>query len=101
MDYLRGQPRISSALARVTAAVCGVILNLSLWFGLHVLFGQVERLAGPVPVWWPQWQTFDGAAAVLSIVAAVSLLRLHLGMTKTLAICATLGILWRTITVTA
>ncbi len=101
MDYLRGQPRISSALARVTAAVCGVILNLSLWFGLHVLFGQVERLAGPVHVWWPQLPTFDGAAAVLSVIAALALLRLHLGIAKTLAICATLGILWRTMMVTA
>jgi chromate transporter len=44
IDYLRAMPRLSGALAAITAAVVVVILNLSLWFGLHVLFRQVERI---------------------------------------------------------
>ena len=44
IDAIGKRPRLSGALAAITAAVVGVILNLSLWFGLHVLFGKVERL---------------------------------------------------------
>ena len=96
LEYLQSQPRIASALARVTAAVCGVILNLSVWFGLNFLFGRVERLQSQFPIWWPDWFSFDVAAAALSAAAALALLRFHFGMAKTLALSAALGIVWRT-----
>ena len=99
LEYLQNQPRIASALARVTAAVCGVILNLSVWFGLNFLFSHVVRLQGPLPMWWPDWHSFDVAAAALSALAGVALLRFHFGLAKTLALCAALGIIWRTIVV--
>lgn len=38
IEKLRGNQSLSTALSTVTAAVVGVILNLALWFGLHVLF---------------------------------------------------------------
>lgn len=95
VEYLQGNAQISQALAKITAAVVGVILNLSLWFGLHVLFGDVQRLQGLVPMWWPTLSGFDGAALVLAIVAGFALLRFHLGMVKTLALSATLGIVWK------
>lgn len=99
LEYLVSQPRIASALGRVTAAVCGVILNLTVWFALHFWFSQVERLQGPVPIWVPIWHYLDVAAAALSTFAAIVLLRFHWGLAKTLAFCATLGIIWRTIVV--
>ena len=99
LEYLQNQPRIASALARVTAAVCGVILNLSVWFALNFLFGHVERLPGPLPVWWPDWHSFDLAAAGLSALAAIALLRFHFGLAKTLALSAAIGIVWRTMMV--
>ena len=40
IEAIGKRPRLSGALAAITAAVVGVILNLSLWFGLHVLFGR-------------------------------------------------------------
>ena len=43
VERLSANPRLAGALAGVTAAVVGVILNLSLWFALHVLFGNVDR----------------------------------------------------------
>ena len=47
IERLRANRRLSGALAAITAAVVGVILNLSVWFALHVLFGEVrERHAG-------------------------------------------------------
>ncbi len=45
VEQLRGNRRLSGALAAITAAVVGVILNLSVWFALHVLFGQVDGSA--------------------------------------------------------
>ena len=47
VEQLRANRRLSGALAAITAAVVGVILNLTVWFALHVLFGQVtEKHAG-------------------------------------------------------
>ena len=43
VEQLRGNRHLSGALAAITAAVVGVILNLTVWFALHVLFGQVDE----------------------------------------------------------
>src|SRR6056300_1261278 len=52
IERLSALPRLSAALQAITAAVVGVILSLSLWFGLHVLFAQVTPTRfGPVPEW--------------------------------------------------
>ena len=49
IERLNAEPRLKSALAAVTAAVVGVILNLTVWFALHVLFATVsEHNVGPV-----------------------------------------------------
>ena len=59
IEPLRANRRLSGALAAITAAVVGVILNLSVWFALHVLFGQVtERHSG-----WLRWYAFDPLGA--------------------------------------
>src|ERR1700675_4088649 len=42
IERLSTSPRLPGAFAGVPAAVVGVILNLSLWFGLHVLFSRVD-----------------------------------------------------------
>jgi chromate transporter len=91
--YVQSLPRVASALSRISSAVVGVILNLALWFGLHVLFSGVMRLAGPVPVWWPDLASFDGAAFILSIISGIALLHYKIGIPKTLAIAATLGVI--------
>src|SRR5258708_11017780 len=58
IEPLRANRRLSGALAAITAAVVGVILNLSVWFALHVLFGHVtERHAG-----WLLWYAVDPLA---------------------------------------
>jgi chromate transporter len=95
IEAIARRPRLSGALAAITAAVVGVILNLSLWFGLHVLFGGVERLDGWFRPWLPDWAGFDAASFVLSLVAAAALLRLHLGIIWTLALSAGLGLAWK------
>jgi chromate transporter len=95
ISYLSQRPRFAKALASITAAVVGIILNLSLWFGLHVVFARVERLPGPVPVWWPELSGFDPAATGLAIAAALALLWAKLGIPKTLALAAAAGLMWK------
>ena len=99
IDAIGKRPRLAGALAAITAAVVGVILNLSVWFGLHVLFGKVERFDGGwFKPWNPDWAHLDWFALGLSLVAALALLRFHLGIIKTLLLCAALGAVWRLLT---
>ena len=95
IDAIGRRPRLSGALSAITAAVVDVILNLSLWFGLHVLFGHLERLSGWFRLWVPDWGQLDLFSLGLSILAAFALLRFHLGIIGTLALSAVLGAAWR------
>jgi chromate transporter len=95
IEAIGRRPRLSGALSAITAAVVGVILNLSLWFGLHVLFGTVERLPGWFRPWVPDWGNLDWFSLGLSALAAMVLLRFHVGIIRTLALCAALGAAWR------
>ncbi|WP_193141044.1 chromate efflux transporter [Meridianimarinicoccus sp. MJW13] len=93
IDWLAHQPRLSGALSAITAAVVGVILNLSVWFALHVLFGQVTEVRfGPVTLLRPDWASFDTPAAALGLIAALCLLRLHWPLPRVLAVSAGLGL---------
>ncbi len=92
IDRLQHMPRVSGALAAITAAVVGVIANLSIWFGLHVLFGALDKVqAGPVHTIWPQWATIDLTALGLFMLAFVLLVVLCRSVLLTLAVCAALG----------
>jgi chromate transporter len=96
IEALRQSRPLRAALAAITAAVVGVILNLSLWFGLHVVFARVaERQLGPLRLLVPQLASIDLAAAALVALALLALFRFKLGVPKTLAACAALGMLWR------
>jgi chromate transporter len=75
---LTAMPRLSGALAAITAAVVGVIANLSLWFALHVVFGRIEPVeVGPAQLMVPDLSSLDLTALVIGVGAAVALLRLH------------------------
>ena len=92
IERLAHMPRLSGALAAITAAVVGVIANLALWFGLHVLFTRLSKInAGPISMSWPEWASLDLIALGLFILSAVMLLKLHAGLLKTLTLCALLG----------
>lgn len=98
IEYLRGNKTLSSALSSITAAVVGVILNLAVWFGLHVIFGVVgEQQVGPLRLYIPEWGTLDLAALVLTVVSFIALFRFKLGMLPTLALSAGLGLVYRLI----
>ncbi len=92
IDRLTHMPRLSGALAAITAAVVGVIANLSLWFALHVLFATVPEVqAGPLHVALPDWSSFRPLALALAVLAGVLLLRLHWPLLAVLAISAGLS----------
>jgi len=96
VEQLRANQRLSGALAAITAAVVGVILNLTVWFALHVLFGEVREVrTGPL-----RWYAFDPLAldlktAALAAVAAVLAFRFHRGLVELVVVMAGLGIVVR------
>jgi chromate transporter len=95
VERLGASSKLAGALSAVTAAVVGVILNLSLWFALHVVFATVEPVwHGPLRLWQPDVATLDVKAVVLSALAALLLLRLKLGIAATLAISAGAALAW-------
>ena len=96
VESLRANQRLSGALAAVTAAVVGVILNLTIWFALHVLFSRVvEMRYGPLRAYVPDLATLDWKAGMLAVIAAMLMLRMHRGLVETVAVMAALGILLR------
>jgi chromate transporter len=96
MERLRENRFIAGALASVTAAVVGVIANLALWFGLHVLFADVGELAfGPLGLPVPNLSTFDLAAALIACSAAIALLRFHISVVPLLVAAAFAGAVMR------
>ncbi|MBN9449034.1 MAG: chromate efflux transporter [Bosea sp.] len=96
VEALRGNRVLSASLTAITAAVVGVIMNLALWFGLHVLFGTVKPVSfGPLVPDLPVFSTLDWRAALLAAGAMLAMLRFKLGMMTVLAGCALAGIALR------
>ncbi len=93
MERLRQNRALSAALSAVTAAVVGVILNLAIWFAIHVVWREVARVeAGPLSLELPVIASVDWAAAILSALALLAVFRLKLGMATVLGGAAALGV---------
>jgi chromate transporter len=89
IDRLTHMPRLSGALAAITAAVVGVIANLSLWFALHVLFASLpEVTVGPFHLMLPDPATLRPVPALIAAFAAYTLLWRHWPLLAVLAISA-------------
>jgi chromate transporter len=95
IERLSTSPKLAGALGGVTAAVVGVILNLSLWFGLNVLFGRVEaQWHGPLRIWHADIASLNVEALLLALFAAALLLWLRAGIAGTLALTAGAALAW-------
>lgn len=93
IERIASMPRLKSALSAITAAVTGVILNLSVWFALHVIFKTVpEAKIGPLHFSYPELSSIDWTAAILAALAALMLFKLHIGMIRVLAVSAALAL---------
>jgi chromate transporter len=93
VEALRGARALSASLSAVTAAVVGVILNLAVWFGLHVVFRQLQPwheygFSLDVPV----LTSIDPFATIVAIAAALALFRFKIGVIATLVGCSLAGV---------
>jgi chromate transporter len=94
IERLRRQQALSAALATVTAAVVGVILNLAIWFALHALFRDVRTWSAhgvSLPI--PQPGSVDVPAVVIAAGAMLAMLRFRAPMLPVLGACAAAGLL--------
>ena len=95
IEKLRGKKSLNCILSAITAAVVGVIANLTLWFALHVIFKEVDtNIVAGLMLWIPKLSSFVPESALLAIGAGVALLRYKVGMPQVLAVCAFVGILY-------
>ncbi|AOW11537.1 chromate transporter [Hydrogenophaga crassostreae] len=83
VESTHGQLGFTAPLTAITAAVVGVILNLALFFGYHV--------------WWPQGfaGSIDWVSVVISLGAAVALMRYQRKVIHVIAVCALVGLAYR------
>ena len=96
VERLNAEPRLRSALAAVTSAVVGVILNLTVWFAVHVLFASVgERFAGPLRLLIPDLPRFHGPRRRCSRASpSYYFSYAPPGVVTTLGICGALALAW-------
>lgn len=93
IDRLARKQSLRGALSGITAAVVGVILNLSLWFAMHVFFGTVEtQTLGPIAPSIPDFATLNPALPALTAICAVMAFRFHWGIGRILMLSASLGL---------
>ena len=94
IEWLSGQPRLQAALKGITAAVVGVIANLSLWFAVQVFFNQVT--VGPFNVISPILSSINVTAVVVATFAAMLLLIAKQPLWRVLILCAwaSFGLEW-------
>jgi chromate transporter len=96
VERLRTNRALAAALAGVTAAVVGVILNLALWFALHFMFAEVDDASlGPISLERPRLDSLDMLALILSIGALVATFRFRVGVVGLLAGAAAAGLVLR------
>jgi len=96
IETLRGNKGLAGALSAITAAVVGVILNLSIWFGLHTLFRQTTPIRSfGLSFDMPVWSSLDVAAFVLAAAAATAMFRFNVGMVWVLAGSCAAGVAMR------
>ncbi len=92
VERVRRNRALSAALTAITAAVVGVVLNLTIWFAIHVLFAKVDLLQwNGIKLLLPDPATLSWASALLAVASIVALLRWKIGMIPTLAGAAVLG----------
>ena len=96
IEHLRGHKLLNSALSAVTAAVVGVVLNLAVWFSLHVIFDQVrETQHWGMRFYIPSLATLNPDALLIAVGACVALFRFHQNMLVVLGVSAVIGLVYR------
>jgi len=93
VERINADERLRGALSFVTAAVVGVVLNLAVWFAMHVVFARVERVAiGPLAIDLPVAASFDARVLGLVALSAALMFGLKQGIGRTLLLSALAGL---------
>lgn len=93
IESLRSNKALSAALSAITAAIVGVIMNLAVWFALHVLFSQTYPIHGfGISFDAPVLSSLNIASFVLTLGAMIAVFRFKVGMLTVLAACSVLGL---------
>jgi chromate transporter len=97
IEALRGNRELTAALSAITAAVVGVIANLAVWFALHVVFGKVDEILGPLGTRWfvPDLASVEFAALIIAAGAMIAMLRFHVSLARVLLVSAAVGVAQR------
>jgi chromate transporter len=96
VERLRRNRSLSAALTAITAAVVGVVLNLAIWFAIHVLFARVETQHwNGLKLLVPEFATLSWGTAAFALLAALAMLHFRVGMLWVLGGAALLGIAYR------
>ena len=86
IEKIRSNKAFSGALAAITAAVVGVILNLAIWFAIHTIFRKTVAVDGyGLSFDAPVLASVDFWSLALSVAAAIAIFRLRVGVLQTLA----------------
>jgi len=95
IERLRQNRSLNGALSAITAAVAGVILNLALWFALHLLFTERTRVEGwGLDMELPRLASVDWPALVLTLACLVAVFRFKAPMLAVLGTAALAGLAW-------
>jgi chromate transporter len=93
IDWIGSQPRLRGALTAITAAVVGVILNLSIWFALHVFFDTVEKVeSGSLTLWQPDMASINPEVVALAVLSGYLLLNRHWNVVWVLSLSGLLAL---------
>jgi len=92
IEGLRKNRSVSAGLTAVTAAVVGVIANLSVYFALHTMFEKTHNYSrGIIQTTIPDWGTLNIRSGLLTIVAAVLVFKYKRSTVQVMGICAITG----------
>ncbi len=93
IERMRSNVALSGAMSMITAAVVGVVLNLSIWFTIHTIFAQVEPFRfGPLRFDNPVLTSANPFALLLTAAAIFAVFRLKIGLLSVLAASSLCGI---------
>jgi len=90
VESTRGDIKFTAPLTGITAAVVGVVLNLALFFGWHVIWPRANTAA-------PFSGGFEWFYALISIAAFLALWKYKQDIMKVIAACAVIGLIHTTI----
>lgn len=95
VETLRDNLIVSGALSAITAAVVGVMLNLAIWFAVHVVFGDVsEHHVYGIRLLVPRLASVEVASVVLAAGSLVAMQRFKVGLLTVMAASASLGMIY-------